>query len=232
MRKTIKTALLAASFTLAAPALAQAAPAASPAATDGKTLTSRLSPQGQKNLAAAMASFGAPAAAFDKFKPFFASMMLTVMQAQKSGKTGEQGAEAVITAAAKAANKPVDQLETLDFQMGIFDALPEAEQVRLLEYTLAHMNDSDTQLSQMAKLWNAGDAEGLAKMINEMDSQSPMLHEVLLARRNATWAKWIENRLKEPGTVFVAVGAGHLAGKDSVQDQLAKDKIKTSRVAY
>jgi uncharacterized protein YbaP (TraB family) len=54
----------------------------------------------------------------------------------------------------------------------------------------------------------------------------------MLAKRNATWAKWIENRLKSPGTVFVAVGAGHLAGRDSVQDYLAKTGIKTARVKY
>lgn len=201
-------------------------------ATDGKTLTSRLSPKGQKDLAAALAEFGAPPAAFDQFKPFFASMMLSVMSAQKLGKTGEQGAEAIITKAAKASNKPLDQLETLEFQMGIFDALPEAEQIRLLEYTAANMKDTPELFAKMTKLWNDGDAEGFAKLINEMQSQSPMLYDVLLSKRNANWSKWIENRLKEPGTVFVAVGAGHLAGKDSVQDYLAKAGIKSSRVAY
>lgn len=306
MRKTFKTALLAASFLLAPPALAeQAAPAPAPAAaklpdtdpalwvvkdadttiylfgtfhaldgktdwfndevraafdrsskvylevlqpedpaaiaplmqkyamaTDGKTLTSKLSEKGRKDLAEALASFGAPPTAFDQFKPFFASLMLTMLSAQKMGKTGDQGAEAVITKAAKASNKPLDQLETLEFQMSIFDSLPEAEQVRLLEYSAATLKDGETLLARMTKLWNAGDAEGFAALINEMQGQSPALHEVLLAKRNATWANWIENRLKAPGTVFVAVGAGHLAGKDSVQDYLAKGGIKTARVAY
>ncbi|GLR48494.1 TraB/GumN family protein [Sphingomonas astaxanthinifaciens] len=306
MRKTLKTALLAASFLLAPPALAQAAPAtAAPAAaklpdtdpalwvvkdkdttiylfgtfhaldgktdwfndevraafdrsskvyleiiqpenpaevaplmqkyamaTDGKPLTSKLSDKGKKDFAEALASLGVPATGFDQFKPFFASMMLSVLSAQKLGKTGEQGAEAIITKAAKATGKPLDQLETLEFQMGIFDALPEAEQVRLLEYTAATMKDAPATFARMTKLWNDGDAEGFAKLINEMETQSPMLADVLLAKRNATWAKWIDNRLKEPGTVFVAVGAGHLAGNNSVQDYLAKQGIKTTRVVY
>jgi hypothetical protein len=53
---------------------------------------------------------------------------------------------------------------------------------------------------------------------------------VLLTRRNARWAEWIDARLDRPGTVFLAVGAGHLAGRDSVQAMLEKRGIKAKRV--
>jgi uncharacterized protein YbaP (TraB family) len=201
-------------------------------AKDGKTLTSRLSEKGRKDLSAALAKLGAPPTALDQFKPFAASMMLAVLGMQKVGKTGEQGAEAVITAAAKKANKPVDQLESIEFQFRMFDSLPEAEQIRMLEYTAETIDEMEPMFARMTKAWNNGDAEGLANMMNEMQSQSPALYELLLSGRNRTWAEWIENRLKSPGTVFLAVGAGHLAGKDSVQDLLAKDGIKSSRVVY
>lgn len=201
-------------------------------ATDGKPLTSKLSEKGRKDLAAALAYLGAPPNAVDPLKPFAASMMLAALGAQKVGKTGEQGAEAVITAAAKEANKPVDQLETLEFQFALFDKLPEAEQIRLLEYTAATIKDMESIFARMTKAWNSGDPEGLAALMNEAQSQSPAMYELLLSGRNRTWAEWIGNRLKSPGTVFLAVGAGHLAGKDSVQDILAKDGIKTTRVRY
>ena len=68
-----------------------------------------------------------------------------------------------------------------------------------------------------------------AVLLNQ-DLEDPMLHKRLLTDRNARWAKWIDGRLKQPGTVFVAVGAGHLAGKDSVQRQLRKLGIKARRV--
>jgi uncharacterized protein YbaP (TraB family) len=201
-------------------------------ATDGKTLTSRLSEKGRKDLVAALASLGAPPTALDQLKPFAASMALAALGMQKVGKTGEQGAEAVITAAAKRAGKPVDQLETIEFQFQLFDKLPEAEQIRMLEYTAATIDEMEPTFARMTKAWNNGDAEGLAALMNEMQGQSPALYELLLAGRNRSWAEWIETRLKSPGTVFVAVGAGHLAGKNSVQDYLAKDGIKTSRIEY
>jgi uncharacterized protein YbaP (TraB family) len=201
-------------------------------ATDGKPLSSKLSEKGRKDLAAALASVGGTTAMVEPMKPFAASMMLAALGMQKVGKTGEQGAEAVITAAAKQTSKPVDQLETLEFQFKLFDQLPEAEQIRMLEYTAATFGDMEKTFARMTKAWNDGDAEGLAAMMNEMQTQSPMLHQLLLTGRNKTWAEWIENRLKSPGTIFVAVGAGHLAGKDSIQDYLAKDGIKTARVKY
>ena len=55
------------------------------------------------------------------------------------------------------------------------------------------------------------------------------LAAALLYDRNANWAEWIEARLNStPGTVFIAVGAGHLAGERSVQDYLAEREIETS----
>ena len=77
--------------------------------------------------------------------------------------------------------------------------------------------------------WLAGNADGLAKLINAQETD-PLIYKRLITDRNANWAKWIDKRLEQPGTVFIAVGAGHLAGKGSVQDQLKKLRIKSARV--
>ena len=61
---------------------------------------------------------------------------------------------------------------------------------------------------------------------------TPELNKILLTDRNARWAAWIDKRMETPGTVFVAVGAGHLAGKGSVQEQLKAYRIKAKRVKY
>ena len=54
--------------------------------------------------------------------------------------------------------------------------------------------------------------------------------QALLTNRNKAWAQWLKARLDTPGTVFVAVGAGHLGGKDSVQAYLARGGVATQRV--
>ena len=53
---------------------------------------------------------------------------------------------------------------------------------------------------------------------------------MMFTERNARWADWIAGRMQTPGTVFVAVGAGHLAGRDSLLVRLAEMGISLTRV--
>jgi hypothetical protein len=56
------------------------------------------------------------------------------------------------------------------------------------------------------------------------------MQQALIRQRNANWSKWIEQRMAQPGAVMIAVGAGHLAGKDSVIEMLKKDGYKIRRL--
>ena len=199
--------------------------------TSGKPLSEKLSPAGKEKLTKALAGMGAPPTAFDKFKPFFAALTVVMAGAQKLGFTGEQGAEAVLTKAAKDAKKPISGLETIDYQMSLFANMSDADQVKMLEETLKEVEQLGPMFAEMNKHWTTGDADGMAKLMNEMNAQSPSMYKTLLTDRNANWADWIAKRLEQPGTVFMGVGAGHLGGGDSVQALLAKRGIKSARVA-
>ena len=91
-------------------------------------------------------------------------------------------------------------------------------------------------LSVLAKLEPTGETDvgksltQLAAMIKESAESDPVLADRLFYNRNANWAGWIDERLDAPGTVFMAVGAGHLAGEKSVQDYLAQRNITVTRV--
>jgi uncharacterized protein YbaP (TraB family) len=87
-------------------------------------------------------------------------------------------------------------------------------------------------MAEMVDEWAKGDPDALAKTMNDSLKDSPEVAKTLLTDRNARWATWIKERMAKPGTVFIAVGAGHLAGNDSVQAQLAKQGIKAERIAY
>ena len=198
--------------------------------TSGKPLSEKLSPEGKERLAKALAGIGAPPTAFDKFKPFFAALTVVMAGAQKLGFTGEQGAEAVLTKAAKDGKKPISGLETIDYQMSLFANMSDADQVKMLEETLKEIDQLGPMFAEMNKHWTSGDAEGMAKLMNEMNAQSPAMYKALLADRNANWAEWIDKRLDKPGVIFMGVGAGHLGGRDSVQAVLAKRGIKSARI--
>jgi uncharacterized protein len=198
--------------------------------TSGKPLLEKLSPVAKEKYVEALGELGAPPTAFDKFRPFFAALTVVMAGAQKLGMTGEQGAEAILTKAAKDDKKPISGLETVDYQMSLFANLSEADQIKMLEETLGELDKLGAVFAEMNKHWTSGDAEGMAKLMNDMSDESPAMYKSLLTDRNANWAEWIDKRLDKPGVVFMGVGAGHLGGKDSVQDLLAKRGIKSTRL--
>lgn len=198
----------------------------------GKTLSSRLDPEQLKAYQAAMASVGLPAAQFDMFEPWFPAITLSVLPLTKLGYDPNQGAEKLLTSFAKQANKPVKGLETLSEQLGFFDKLPETQQVTFLNQVVKDLDKLGPQLDKMVILWAKGDPDGLAVSMNESMAATPELAKMLLWDRNARWADQLKARMDQPGTVFVAVGAGHLAGEHSVQDYLKERGLKAKRVKY
>lgn len=200
-------------------------------ARDGGRLSERLSPKARAAYLAAMKSNGLPWEIFEGFDPWMAGMALSVQPLEKLGYKSELGAEKTLTAAAKASGKKISALETVEQQLGYFASLPIEQQVEFLNATVEGLPDMDREFSRLVAHWRQGEPEKLAAEMNESLEATPELAEVLLIRRNANWVKWIKERLATPGNVFVAVGAGHLAGKGSVQDQLKIAGISSARVA-
>jgi uncharacterized protein len=197
----------------------------------GKTLRSKMSDADRPIYEAAMGKIGLPVEAFDPLDPWAAAVTLSVLSMQKKGFDINSGAEKQLTAAAKAANKPIGGVETMEYQLGIFDNMPESEQVRFLIESAKVIDNSEQMMDRMVAMWAAPDPEGLGRLMNE-GLTSRALYDALLTRRNSNWAKWIDEQMEKPGTTFMAVGAGHLAGPTSVQALLPAYGLNAERVAY
>ncbi|KPF55330.1 hypothetical protein IP65_04125 [Novosphingobium sp. AAP1] len=193
----------------------------------GQTLTALLGPQRAARLAATLTASGLPATQLDGYKPWMAATALSMLPLVQRGYQPSHGVEAALQAA-----HPQRQagLETVAFQLGLIDSLPQDAQIAWLDSVIAQYDTIGEQIAGIVAAWRQGNAEELGKLMTADMQDDPRLIDALLIRRNATWAKWIEQRLKTPGTVFVAVGAGHLAGKGSVQEDLARDGITVTRV--
>jgi uncharacterized protein YbaP (TraB family) len=196
----------------------------------GKTLSSKLPPATKAKYDKAMASLGVPAQAFEPLEPWFVTIALGAMAGQKIGLKPEYGADAAVIKAAKAAGKKLGELEGSEFQLSMFDKVPEDKQIAQLDQTLGSVDQFGPMMTQMLANWSKGDVDALAKQMNAGVEEMPEMYKMIFTDRNATWADWIGKRMEQPGTVFMAVGAGHLAGKDSVQDLLAKKGIKSEKV--
>lgn len=198
----------------------------------GPTITEQLPADKREPYAKALAESGMSPAMLDPFHPWYAAIALSVLPLKKLGYDPASGAEAGITAAARAAGKQLVGLETPEQQIGYFAAMPDALQVKFLVSTIDEYPTMGDELGKMVTSWSAGDPDALGKTMNEALRETPEVAKALLTDRNARWADWIDQRMAKPGTVFVAVGAGHLAGNDSVLAFLAKHNLKAARIPY
>ena len=176
-----------------------------------------------------LAGFDLPPAAFDRFKPWYAAVVLATLPLQRSGYTLANGVEAELASRNQARGRPRIGLETLDYQLSLFDEFPAKVQRRYLFEVIAALPDIDKDVTAMVEAWRMGDAAKLAALMNA-EEDDPAMVAALLINRNKAWANWIKARLERPGVAFVAVGAGHLGGKGSVQDQLKPLGIRSTRV--
>lgn len=198
----------------------------------GTPLSSLLSESERAAYEAAMAKFGLPVAQFEMFEPWFSGLTLAAVALTADGYDPNQGSEKTLTGAAKAAGKPVEGLETLEEQMGFFDTLPRDVQVKFLNATVAQLPTAGGEFADILLAWKQGKPDELGVRMNRAMLGSEELADALLFKRNERWASWIKSRLDQPGSVFVAVGAGHLAGEKSVQDYLTKHGVTAERIAY
>jgi uncharacterized protein YbaP (TraB family) len=193
-------------------------------------IAQRVPPARRAALAAAIAKSGVPAVAFDRMETWAAAFLLLGNQFRSMGLQGGEGVESVLRNKFISDNKPIGELETNFEQLSYFDRLPERAQRALLEGALTDSPATKKQFDGMLKAWSRGDVAGIARSFDKDMAASPELKQSLISQRNANWSKWIEQRMAEPGQVMIAVGAGHLAGKDSVIAMLQKQGYTVRRV--
>ncbi|WP_269220000.1 TraB/GumN family protein [Brevundimonas vesicularis] len=186
-------------------------------------LSSRLTPEENAELDAAAQAMGASAAQLQPMKPWLAALSLSVAPLIKAGYDPKSGVELVLKARAEAAGKPIHGFETIDKQIGILAGLPDDVQLVFLRETLKDYENAATKLDEMVEAWARGDVATLDRVtIKEMKEASPALYQSVLVDRNTDWANQIQTMLEGSGTAFIAVGAAHLTGDDSVQTILQK----------
>ena len=193
-------------------------------------IAERVPPAKRAALDAAIKKSGLPRDSFDRMETWAAAFMLLGNQFRDMGLKSGAGVESVLRTAFASEGKSIGQLETNREQLSFFDTLPESAQRDLLEGAIEEPTGVSKDFGQMLAAWARGDVGAIAATFNRDLSGSPALKDALLRRRNANWSRWVEQRLATPGAVMVAVGAGHLAGRDSVLDMLKRGGFKVRRL--
>lgn len=171
-------------------------------------------------------------------RPWFATLTLGVMPLMSAGYQADAGADMVLTRLAREQGDEVLGFETAEQQIEWISSGTDAEQLAALKRLLAVPDEEfDAMMSTMDKgvrAWMKGDAKPMEAVADEWRDgeddplSAGMSYDLMIVRRNEAWAAQLEKLMAGKGVAFVAVGAGHLVGKDSLQSRLAARGIKVS----
>lgn len=212
------------------------------AVSPGRPLSSLLTAEEKTQLERALTRTPAPqqlGMVLENMKPWFAIVNLGTTPLMKAGYDVGAGADIVLSRLAHAQGDEVLGFETLEQQLDLVSGWTEEEQLGALRALLA-MSDAQFNARIAAadsafRAWMDGDVAPVEQIIEVWRTGEDALRtaimpfDVFVGNRNENWAGQIESLLAGEGVAFVAVGAGHLVGPDSVQAGLARRGIKVKK---
>jgi uncharacterized protein YbaP (TraB family) len=162
----------------------------------------------------------------EKMKPTFSSSLVyPFMMTCKS----TDGIEMELIKISKAQQKETYGFETIEFQSSIFDNIPYHEQVAELYNMIDSIDVYKLNFIKMLSLYKSQRLDEIEKSFD--DEQGFEEHkDVMLTNRNKNWLSQLKIILPK-SNIFIAVGAGHLAG-DNGLIQLLKNEGYTLKPLY
>ncbi len=185
---------------------------------DGETLKDQVSKETYAKLESYLKEMSLPAAIFDPLKPWMTAVGLLGIELQKLGFNPEHGVDQHFFTAAKKDRKEIVALETVEFQLNLFNEFSKADQEAMLKQTLQEISSYKKIMEEMTTAWKTGDEQKLDALMLESMRDFPQIMKKLLVDRNVQWVKKLDEMLQGGEDVFVVVGAAHLVGKESVVD--------------
>ena len=178
----------------------------------GESLQNVLSQDSYATAKAHLTELGLQIEDFHRMKPWMIATAVMALELQKLGFESAYGVDRHYYKKAQTAGKNIQGLETMEFQLDLFDRLPLSVQEQFLLQTLEDLKNLDQQVSEIVNAWKQGNVRELETLLVGMQ-EYPELYQALVVDRNDDWLPHIEQALKEKEPVFIVVGALHLVGK-------------------
>ncbi len=204
---------------------------------DGTKLSSLLTTDEGEKLAEAFRIAGTPPdiiAKTEELQPWFTNYALSRTPFTSGPFDPANGIDNALGRMAFALGHEVKGLEEVDDQIRLMlGHAVEAQLASLRELIMTPitMNAGKERISELTfSSWARGETNMVeAMMAFALMSSDRSFTDTIFKKRNQNWAARIEKILEGSGVAFIAVGAGHLIGPDSLQVQLKKRGIETER---
>lgn len=205
---------------------------------DNKTLRDLLNEEEYDLVNTHFQKMGLPLAFLERIKPMFLSMMAgggeDMMGFSLDGDSSSSmvSYEMQLMEMAKKEEKDITGLETMEFQMSLFDSIPYDAQAKMLLSSIeteGESEDGENQLDMMIKLYKAQDIQGMQNIMKDEPDALGGYEDLLLQKRNHNWIPIMSEMMSEKPTFF-AVGAGHLGGDEGVISLLRQQGYEVKAV--
>ncbi|GAA4643836.1 TraB/GumN family protein [Pontixanthobacter gangjinensis] len=186
-----------------------------------------------------------PGPIFDRMPLFLSLMGAGLSISEQAGSSGEYGVETVLEAEFKEASKPIGSIEDSGAVMSALIGVDEDKLIIDLDkdlrewdgVSLASMfeivddnGDEEAGPFRSEHLWAQGKLDELAEDEFGDSEVGREIYRILITDRNRAWAMWLDDRLNQPGTILLAVGAAHFEGPDSVLNMLKERDLSANRL--
>jgi uncharacterized protein YbaP (TraB family) len=181
-----------------------------------QSLDKVLSPATYAQVSKHVTDHGLPMELMKQFKPWMLALMLETAEWEKAGFDPNLGLDKHFYDRAQTDGKPVQGLETADYQISLFDGMTAEQQDRLLADTLKEIQTEMSNVTKLTDAWKSGDAPTVERIVLADLKQDPVMYRRLLVERNQAWLPKLEALFGRTGHAFVVVGAAHLVGPDGL----------------
>ncbi len=173
-----------------------------------------------------------------RLQPWALAMLMTSADDQRLGTEAAQSVDNFFLARARAAGRPIVELERADEQVHAFSGGSLAEQAAWLTQRYRRLINWDRTLYDVVEAWRAGDDRALSAVKERAfgppprDDASNPLRARMFEERDTRMAQRLTEMIHRGGTIFALVGAFHLVGDDRLQGHLERLGMIVRRVAY
>jgi uncharacterized protein YbaP (TraB family) len=170
-----------------------------------------------------------PFSMLETYKPLLATSL--IMEQKSSGSCNKMiSMEQLVMKEARNNGVKVKGIETMMYQISIFDSIPykfQAEQ--LLKMIEEGAKDDGTEMKLITDAYRQQDLSVMEEMTKKADMGIENFTDLLLYNRNRNWAEKLKTLMPDRSLV-VAVGAGHLPGEQGLINLLKKAGYKVEPV--
>lgn len=196
----------------------------------GKRLTDVLTPGGYRKAAELAGKLGYNLQTLAGLEPWLAALTLLAMEMQKAGFDPAQGVDQVFAGKASRDGKRIIGLESLEFQLGLFDDMSAEVQEKFLLQTLEEAANFEVDMNELVGAWRSGNIRVLEELSLAGFQDYPEVYQKLVVKRNREWLNRLEQYLGGNEDYFVVVGALHLVGDDSIIKHLEEKGYRIEKL--